>query len=79
MSEPVADPPPESLGLEDISPLRGLMAEVHEIYEELRYAGFEDNASAQIIAHMLSDLMVYRAEYQAADDEDEEGGEDDLI
>ena len=78
MSEPTADQTPESIGVDDISPLRGLMAEVHEIYEELRYAGFEDNAAAQIIAHMLSDLMVYRAEYQAVDDEDEDG-EDDLI
>lgn len=72
-------PQPESgditpLDIEDNTPLRGLIFEVHEIYDELLYVGFEDRAATQIVAHMLLDAMQYRGGFdpETSEDEDED-------
>jgi hypothetical protein len=58
------------------SPLREMAVEVHEIYEELQAAGFPESVLAQIIAHIVSDTVLYRVEY-VEDDEDEDEEDDD--
>lgn len=64
------------IGLDEVSPLRAVALESHEIYEELGYAGFSDRAKAEIVAHYLYDYMSNRLEegesYDEDDDEDDE-------
>lgn len=59
------------------STLKTLVLESHEIYEELLYAGFPEKIALQIIAHMLTDVVLYREPYDAEDDDDEDSHEDD--
>jgi hypothetical protein len=64
------------LGLADetyLSPLRALSLETHEIYQELKAVGFPEKILAQIIAHMLVDIMSERP----TEDLDEADFEDD--
>ena len=61
------------LDLEDVTPLRGVMIETHEIYVELLESGFPEKVAVQIIAHMLYDVIASRF----ADDDDEYDEEDD--
>ena len=76
MSEEV--PKPESLPGSDISPLRSLMTEFHEIYQELRAVGFTKSVATGIVAQMLSDAMVYRGgDDQFSDDYDDNDDESD--
>lgn len=75
---------PESLPGTDISPLRSLMTEFHEIYQELRAVGFTEPVATSIVAQMVSDTMVYRNsddqysedfdDYDDNDDKDESDG-----
>jgi hypothetical protein len=59
-----------------VSPLRGMTAELHEVYLELKAVGFPDPMIAQILANMLSDAILYRDEY-GPDNEDEDEDYDD--
>lgn len=56
------------------SPLRAIMVEMHEVYQELRSVGFDERASAGILGNMVLDIMMYRSESQDEeyDDDDEE-------
>lgn len=63
---------PEALPGNDISPLRSLMTEFHEIYQELRAVGFTETVATSIVAQMVSDAMVYRnSDDQFSDDFDD--------
>lgn len=63
---------PEALPGNDISPLRSLMTEFHEIYQELRAVGFTESVATSIVAQMVSDAMVYRnSDDQFSDDFDD--------
>lgn len=55
-----------------ISPLGVMAIEAHELYLELRKAGFPDSIIAQITAHMLSDAILYREEQEADEFDDDE-------
>ena len=69
---------PESLPGTDISPLRSLMTEFHEIYQELRAVGFTEPVATSIVAQMVSDTMVYRnSDDQFSDDYDDNDDESD--
>lgn len=59
MSEEVPTPA-ESLPGSDLSPLRSLITEFHEIYQELRAVGFTESVATDIVAQMISDAMVFR-------------------
>jgi hypothetical protein len=61
-----------SLGLEDVSPLRGMIMEAHEVYEELLAVGFEEGAARQIVAHILYDVLASRFIGDDYDEEDDE-------
>ena len=53
-------PKPESLPETDLSPLRSLITELHEVYQELRHVGFTETVATGIVGQMLSDALVYR-------------------
>lgn len=57
------------------SPLRTIMLEMHEVYEELLGVGFTERASTSILAHMMLDIMLYRGD--SVEDEDDEETESD--
>lgn len=50
----------------ETSPLRAIMTEIHEIYQELRYVGFPDAAANDIVAHLVLSVVHSRSD-------DEEG------
>lgn len=60
----------------DISPLRAVLTEFHEIYQELISIGFTERVAASILANMLSDVMAYRATEDDGEDEDENDPDD---
>lgn len=81
MTEPTPPTPEDSsatAGLDSTSPLRGFITEVHEIYLELLYVGFDRNAAAQIAAHMLGDAVSNRGGYDSEDDDFDDDIEIDL-
>lgn len=51
--------------------------EVHELQGELKRAGFPDKLLAEVIAHLLFDLMMYRPDVEDAEEADEEYNDDD--
>lgn len=53
---------------DEISPLRGLIVETHEVYQELMSVGFPSVVAAQIVANMLAVAMAVRSD----EDEDED-------
>lgn len=53
-------PKAEPLPSPDVSPLRSLMTEFHEIYQELRAVGFTETVATGILAQMVSDAMLFR-------------------
>lgn len=65
-----------------ISPLGTMAVETHELYLELKKAGFPDAMIAQILANMLTDAVYYGGEYEVAvivdDDDDLDDDEDGL-
>jgi len=64
----------------DISPLRAVLTEFHEIYQELISIGFTERVAASILANMLSDVMAYRAtEEEEDEDENDPDDESDLL
>ena len=72
MSEPSENLPTIS----EVSPLKAMLIELHEIYEELVSIGFSEKAATQIVAHMVSDAVLYRSGYEF-DAEIEIDGEED--
>jgi hypothetical protein len=52
------------------SPLREMAVELHEIYTEFEAVGFPEKMLAHIIAHMASDALLYRSDYEDIDEED---------
>lgn len=74
MTESDPQQPPVS-GVDDISPLRALVFEFHEVYEELLYAGFTQQEAARILSHMLTEAVLYRSVYEE-DEEDDEYNDD---
>lgn len=61
----------------DISPLRAVLTEFHEIYQELISIGFTERVAASILANMLSDVMAYRATEDEDDEDEDENDPDD--
>lgn len=51
------------------SPLRIMLMEIHEVYQELLLVGFSKPIAVQIVAHMIQDAMMYRS---VEDDEDDD-------
>lgn len=67
-----------SLDAEDfLSPLKMVALEAHEVYLELKDAGFPEKMMQGIIAHMLSDAILYHAEFEIVETEDDEDFYDD--
>ena len=71
MSEEPQSPPDLN-----ISPLRAVLTEFHEIYQELISIGFTERVAASILANMLSDVMAYRATEDDEENEDENDPDD---
>ena len=63
----------------DISPLRAVLTEFHEIYQELISIGFTERVAASILANMLSDVMAYRATEEEDEDENDPDDESDIL
>lgn len=59
------------------SPLRMLLSEMHEVYQELLAVGFPDRAATVIVAHMIQDVMLYGASDTSDDENDEQDYNDD--
>lgn len=83
MTEANVPEPDSSIDLEDdVTPLRGLLSEFHEIYEELLYVGFVPEVASQILANMINSAVTFRREYEEdfdpdLEDNDEEDESDD--
>ncbi len=73
---------PTELEASETSPLRAVMTEIHEIYQELKYVGFPDAAANDIVAHLVLSVVHSRNEIGFADiavsfDEDDFDDEED--
>jgi hypothetical protein len=62
------------------SPLKNILIEFHEIYQELEEVGFSERVATQILSNMLIDIILYRSsgdeaqfEVDLQDDENDEG------
>ena len=55
------------------SPLRSIITELHEIYQELLIVGFPEKTATLLVANMLTDVMLYR---DINDDNDESDDDD---
>ena len=66
----------EALPDPDLSPLRSLVSEMHEIYEELRLVGFTESVATGIVAQMVSDAMGYKADDNSVTIRYEDGNDD---
>jgi hypothetical protein len=74
MTDPAEDHN-ELIDLEDVTPLRKIALEVHELQTELTAVGFPERLLTQVVAHLLFDLLTYRedeSDENERDDEDEE-------
>ena len=78
--------PPAQTPASHVSPLKNLLIEFHEVYEELSDVGFSEDTSAKIIANMLLEVVLYRGtsegmdievEYEESDENDEEEDDSD--
>lgn len=75
---------PAELEASETSPLRAVMTEIHEIYQELKFVGFPDAAANDIVAHLVLSVVHSRNEVGFADitvsyDDDFDDEEDDDI
>ena len=61
----------------NISPLRIIITELHEIHLELQRTGFSERNATTIVAYMLSDAMLYRTDTRSGDDDDDDDDDDD--
>jgi hypothetical protein len=62
------------------SPLKNILIEFHEIYQELEEVGFSERVSTQILSNMLIEIILYRSggddpqfEVELEEDENDEG------
>lgn len=69
---------PEDLPDPELSPLRGLASEMHEIFQELRFVGFTERVATGIVAQMIATTMGYESggdsvsiQYDYDDDNDD--------
>ncbi len=77
--QPESDSEEESeldMGGSYTSPLRTMLTEMHEVYQELILVGFARPIAVQILAHMIQDAMLYRSVEE--DDDDLDNDESDL-
>jgi hypothetical protein len=68
------------------SPLKNILIEFHEIYQELEEVGFSERVATQILSNMLIDIILYRSsgddaqfdiEFEDDEDENDEGDSSD--
>jgi hypothetical protein len=62
------------------SPLKNILIEFHEIYQELEGVGFSERVATQILSNMLIEIILYRSsgddpqfEVELEEDENDEG------
>lgn len=62
------------------SPLKNILIEFHEIYQELEGVGFSERVATQILSNMLIEVILYRSggddpqfEVELEEDENDEG------
>jgi hypothetical protein len=62
------------------SPLKNILIEFHEIYQELEGVGFSERVATQILSNMLIEIILYRSsgddpqfEVELGEDENDEG------
>ena len=61
----------------NMSPLRTMLTEMHEIHRELGRVGFPQRTANGIIAHMILDAMIMRANEDDYNEDDDDDDEDD--
>ena len=61
-------------GVDDLSPLQNMLAEMHELHVELLNTGFDRRSASQIVAAIISDTLAYRQGY---DNDSDDSFEDD--
>ena len=54
------------------TPLREHILEIHEIFEELQVVGFDESMCSQIVAHMLTETILFPPEYSIEIDTDDD-------
>lgn len=59
------------------SPLRSLITELHEVYQELRIVGFSRQTADSIVANILFDAMLSRPLDENDDDYDDDDEDND--
>lgn len=61
------------------TPLRSLLTELHEVYEELMSVGFPERVAIDIVSRIVLDSMMYSVSDTGDDDDDveDEGDEND--
>ena len=60
------------------TPLRSLLTELHEIYEELMSVGFPERVAVDIVSRIVLDSMMYRdSDIEDDNDVEDEGDEND--
>lgn len=81
MTEPINEPSAEVQIDADLftSPLRSVALEIHEIYEELQAVGFPERALVQIVAHIVSDTVLYKDDYIVDEDDEDDDEEGDTL
>lgn len=79
---PTPEEPQGTLPDDGISPLKGFLTEMHEVYIELLDVGFPEGVATQIIANVISDSIIgggssftvsFDDDYDEDDDENDEG------
>jgi|GEM_PF-3913452 len=61
----------------ELSPLRGVTMNLHEIHQELIYSGFDRKDATTIIAQMMTEILMSGRVDEYELDEDEDDNEDD--
>lgn len=52
-----------------VSPLRSLAIESHEVFTELMAVGFPHHVASAIISQIISDSLLYKAEYDSEEND----------
>jgi hypothetical protein len=58
------------------TPLRSLLTELHEVYEELMSVGFPERVAIDIVSRIVLDSMMYRGSDTGDEEEDDDDVED---
>jgi hypothetical protein len=66
------------------SPLKNILIEFHEIYQELEEVGFSERVATQILSNMLIEVILYRSggddpQFEVELEEEDENDEGDTI